>query len=371
VLAEIIDYAQYTLIKYIPAIGEGTHRQGYRAMIGNLSFWQAFNVRSLRNQRVAVAFVFLIALSLQTFDLHAELLFRSAEQVNGQLRWSPIRKYSNLSDTAYAPVSGSLAAVPVEEVRVFLSGEITQADLDSAVVMEGLLKSGKQKIVDNLVWFASNGGDTDTAMALGRLLRRLGIFTVVGKNDQCMSACVLAFMGGERRSVAGRLGIHRPYFPFTEATPNRPARFRHLQKVLKHYIEEMDFPYSLYEAVMLVPPESMQILTSSDLKRFYLEGISPSSEDIADAASARRLGLSMFDYLQRKAKAPACSLFDSVQGRCVGKLQEAIPRGGAAEEVERVQKDEASSAGRADSTPASRPVRLRKPSEANSRGPPT
>lgn len=43
---------------------------------------------------------------------------------------------------------------------------------------------------------------------------------------------------------------------------------------------------------MLVPPESMQIVAPADLRRFYLEGISPLSEDMADAASARRLGIS-------------------------------------------------------------------------------
>ena len=72
--------------------------------------------------------------------------------------------------------------------------------------------------------------------------------------------------------------------------------------MLRGYFEEMDFPDSLYEAVMVVPPESMKILAPAELKRFYLEGISPSSEDLADAASARRLGLSMQDYLQHKAK---------------------------------------------------------------------
>ncbi len=292
-------------------------------MISKPGFGPALSVHSLRKQWVAAAVGLLLVLSLQSFDLHATLLFRSVEQVNGQQRWSPVRNYSSLSDTAYARVSASGAPAPAEEVQVFLSGEITHADVDSVAVMEGLLKSGKQKIAGNTVWLASNGGDIDAGMELARRLRKLGIFTLVGKNDQCLSACVYAFMGGERRSVAGRLGIHRPYFPFTEGTPNRPARFRHLQQTLRQFIEEMDFPDSLYEAVMLVPPESLQILSTVDLKRFYLEGISPSSEDMVDAAAARRLDLSMFEYLKRKAKAPACALLDAALGRCERKVPEA------------------------------------------------
>ena len=275
-----------------------------------------FHAHPMREHKAAAAVVLLLVLALQCFDLRAELLFRSVEQIDGQQRWSPIRKYSDPSDTAYARVSAGGAAVPAEEVRVFVSGQITREDVDSARVMAGLLKSGKQKIAGNSVWFASDGGEVDAAMDLGRLLRQLGVFALIGENDQCLSSCVFAFMGGERRSVAGRLGIHRPYFPFTQDIPDRRAQYRHLQHRLKGYIDELDFPASLYEAMMAVPPESMQILAPADLKRFYLEGISPSSEDLADAASARRLDIPMFEYLQRKANLPACASLVAGQGRC-------------------------------------------------------
>ena len=302
---------------------------------------------SLRKQRLAAAGTLLLALVLPSLDLCAEMLFRSVEQVNGQQSWSPIRKYSNPSDIAYPRVSASGAAARVDEVRVFLSGEITRADIESAEVLASLLKSGKQKIAGNTVWLASNGGDIDAAMELGRLLRKWGVFTYIGRDDQCLSACVFAFMGGERRSVEGRLGIHRPYFPYTLDSPDRPARFRYLQRTLKAYVEELDFPASLYEAVMLVPPESMQILAPAELKKFYLEGISPLSEDIADAASARRLDLSMLEYLKYKAKVPACAFFVSAPGRCEGKTQDAAASGGAADIPGSVQRSEAAPAARA------------------------
>jgi hypothetical protein len=98
---------------------------------------------------------------------------------------------------------------------------------------------------------------------------------------------------------------------------------------------------------MLVPPESIQMLAPADLKRFYLEGISPSSEDIADAAGARRLGVSMAEYLRHKAKAPACALLIAGQGRCEVKAQEAAASGGAADDPGSLQLGEAASAGRA------------------------
>lgn len=248
--------------------------------------------RMTPNRSLLVLLLFALCFAIP--GARAELLFRSMEQVDGQPRWAPVRSYANPADLAAAP-SG-------EEVHVYFSGAIVPADLVAAKVMTELLRSGRQRVAGNVVWFASDGGDIDTAMELGRLLRRHGLLTMVGKFDQCLSACVFAFMGGDRRMVAGRLGIHRPFFPFTLDSPDRQVRFRNLQRVLKDYIDELDFPPSLYEAVMAVPPEVVHYLSVAELKRYYLDGISPSSEDLADAAEARRLKVSMAAYLARKAK---------------------------------------------------------------------
>ena len=238
--------------------------------------------------------VLLVALALPCFGIRAELVFQAADQVG-----APIRKYTNPADIPN-PKGGS-----TEEVRVMFSGDITPADVASAKIMVGLVKSGQQKLFGNTVWLAGNGGDYEASIRLGRMLRELGAYTMVAKSDQCMSACVFAFMGGERRAVEGRLGVHRPYFPIAQDFPDRAQRFRNLQKSLRAYIEEMDFPDSLYETIMAVPPEAMHIIPPAELKRFYLVGISPSSEDLADAAGARRLGITMHDYLKLKAKSVA------------------------------------------------------------------
>lgn len=264
----------------------------------------------------------LLVLALPCAVAQAALLFQSLEQVNGQPRWSAAKAYGNPSDVPYV-ASGRGGAV--EEVRVVVSGNITREDKAGADVMAEMLAAGRQKLSGNTVWFASNGGDIDAAMELGRLLRRLGVFAVVDKNDQCLSACVFAFMGGERRSVAGRLGIHRPFFPHTQDLPDRQVRFRHMQKILRDYVDEMDFPFSLYEAVMLVPPESVKILSAAELKGLFLEGISPSSEDLADAAAARHLNLTMAEYLARKASAPACTVIAAARGGCELRMQGAVP----------------------------------------------
>lgn len=295
--------------------------------------------RPARAGAVIATAMLLLALALQCVEARGELLFRSAAQINGQQHWSDLRNYADPADTAYlrAPADGTQAAA--EEVQVFIHGYITSADLYGAKVMESLLKRGRHKIAGNVVAFASYGGEVDAAMELGRMLRKLGVSTVVAEGDQCLSSCVFAFMGGDRRSVAGRIGIHRPYFSSAREVPDRRLHYRQLQKRLREYIEELDFPPSLYEAVMAVPPQSVNILTASDLKRFYLEGMSPSAEDEAYAASARVLGISVTEYLEQQSLRCA-----DVSAACGGEAQQAAGNSTAKDEPTRRERAEPASA---------------------------
>ena len=257
---------------------------------------------------IIAATLLLFALMLQCLDLRAELLFRSAEQKNGQQSWSELKSYGNPADTLYPRVREDGAQVPAEEIQVFLQGYITTEDVYALKMMENLIKKGRQSIAGNYVSLSSNGGEVDAAMELGRLLRKLGVSTVVAQGEQCLSSCVFAFMGGDRRTAAGRIGIHRPYFSSAREVPDRRIYYRHLQKKLQEFIDELDFPMSLYEAVMAVPPELVSILSPAELKRFYLEGMSPSTQDEADAASARSQGISVVEYLQRKSVGTASTV---------------------------------------------------------------
>ncbi|UHJ66519.1 lysozyme inhibitor LprI family protein [Melaminivora jejuensis] len=64
--------------------------------------------------------------------------------------------------------------------------------------------------VRNLVTVSldSPGGSLLGGLRLGYALRRLGVHTNVGANQSCFSACALAFLGGQERTVEGRYGVH-------------------------------------------------------------------------------------------------------------------------------------------------------------------
>ena len=283
------------------------------------------------NRPSIAATALLFALALPCSDLRAELVFRRAEQIDGRQQWSALRNYANPADTVYPRALADGTQISSEEVQVFLQGSITPEDVYAAREMESLIKRGRQRVAGNAVSVSGNGGDVDAAMEVGRALRRLGVSTFVARGNQCLSSCVFAFMGGDRRRVAGRIGIHRPYFSSTRKVPDRPAYYRRLEQRLQQYFEDLDFPRSLYEALMAVPPESMSILTAADLKKFYLQGMSPSTEDEADATAARNLGISVQQYLQQKAQAEPCAGVFRSDGACDTDMQKAQGRGAAAD----------------------------------------
>ena len=276
------------------------------------------------------AALMLFALTLQHSELRAELLFRSAELKAGKMQWSELKRYADPADTAHVRATVDATQVATEEVQVFLSGSITSEDVYAAKVMESLLMKGRQTIAGNTVSLASNGGEVDAAIELGRMLRKLRLFTVVPAGEKCMSSCVFAFMGGDRRMVEGRIGIHRPYFSSASEVPDRRLVYRQLQKKLQNFIDELDFPLSLYEAMMAVPPESVIMLSPAALKEFFLEGMSPSTQDEVDATTARHLGVSVTEYLQQKALQRPCAGFRAGKGECDREAQDAVLRAATA-----------------------------------------
>ena len=113
----------------------------------------------------------------------------------------------------------------------------------------------------------------------------------------------------------------------------------------------------------------MQIVAPAELRRFYLDGVSPLTEDELDAASARRRNISMYEYLKYKATAPACNFFDAGERKCEGKVQGAVVSGGAADDPGIMLTGASMPADPVEPQPAGALLRVRKPAGAYSRDP--
>ena len=113
--------------------------------------------------------------------------------------------------------------------QLIMSGGITGAEIAQ---MRDVMPSNPQ--IDTVILKDSRGGDVWTAMRLGEMFQERGFKTAV--SGHCMSACVIAFLGGTERSFAdgreGRytfLAIHTPTYASdglraTKGDPSRSAR---------------------------------------------------------------------------------------------------------------------------------------------------
>ncbi len=208
-----------------------------------------------------------------------------------------------------ASIESAVAAVePCANNRACLrlSGTITATDysrIASALHAEppnSRPGSGLYLILD------SNGGDVGAAMAIGRLLRSKQKLALVPRDAQCISSCVIVLAGATHRMISGTVAIHRPYSIDLNTNPTMAQkRYAALRGELIKYFSDMNVATSLFYAMAAIPPESVRVLTMSEMNAFGLVDVDPASQDVQDAMDARRLGISREELVRRKASANA------------------------------------------------------------------
>lgn len=201
----------------------------------------------------------------------------------------------------------SIAGITLTDGRIpffDIQGVITKSDLqDLEKAVEIMSKTGGSPYFR----LNSEGGDVEVAIAIGRQLRHFQAQAITFDEGKCLSSCVLILAGAVRRSLSNTIGIHRPYLSSTDQRDYRTiqATQRRLSKVVKDYLEEMNVSPSLYDAMVVIPPEKMRLLSESELQRYGLLEIDPVQQELEDSAEARKYALSKIDYLTRKSEMTA------------------------------------------------------------------
>lgn len=163
---------------------------------------------------------------------------------------------------------------------VAAEGEITQetpADFERYVTEFGPVRA----LVIN-----SPGGNLMAGMALGHILRRHGITTVVGatvtgkypeapKTSQieqgyCYSACSYAFFGGVDRHVnAGELGVHQFYA--SNGSDISSSNTQSIVGVILNYLKEMEVSDEALVSASFTTPDEIYTYSEQELTRFNID----------------------------------------------------------------------------------------------------
>lgn len=138
------------------------------------------------------------------------------------------------------------------------------------------------------ITFNSEGGSLTGAIRLGRMIRKLGMRTSIGKTalddsghhiitkGVCYSACAYAFLGGVSRSVEGdEYGVHQFFTDALLKDPNgkvlSPVDFSVQQTVtglLLSYVIEMGASAKLVVEANKTPPTKTYLLSKNQLMEF-------------------------------------------------------------------------------------------------------
>lgn len=158
----------------------------------------------------------------------------------------------------------------------------------------------------------SPGGDVQAAMKLGRLLRKheASIYSRYSGRSVCASACIFVFAGAPKRSVAGQMLIHRPYGAkgSVQDVQATAKQWKELQSSIRTYLEEMNIPGSLLDAINAVPSDKPRELTKQELSFYMLDQDDPVYVETQDAKRAAKLGISRTELLARKMQVEKCQI---------------------------------------------------------------
>lgn len=111
-----------------------------------------------------------------------------------------------------------------------------------------------------IVVLASDGGLVRPALTMGRLIRTRGYDTAVPSNFQCVSACALIWLAGEKRFISskGAIGFHAGY----QIEDGKPKVSAVGNAIIGRYLGELKLPDDAVAYITSAPPEEVNWLTA-------------------------------------------------------------------------------------------------------------
>ncbi len=212
-----------------------------------------------------------------------------------------------------------------ENYGISIRGDILPGDFEKFQRVVSQVRTGLTNSLYDLhhttVNIESGGGDVETAIMIGKEIRKLSMKTTTYRD--CASSCVLIFVAGVERSTgialnstwsvsnstgivgfAPRLGIHRPYFRYSQPNLNQAQmrqRIDQMRKQITDYLNEMDISRQVSELMYALPPETMRWLSYDEATKMGIIGKDTTWDELETANTADIYGLSSAQYRAREA----------------------------------------------------------------------
>jgi len=179
---------------------------------------------------------------------------------------------------------------------VIIKGDIVEGDL---AVIKALYATKPKSLPGRYATLLdSYGGNLVEAIKIAKWARQHAPYIAVGKDNACMSSCVMILAAGQYKYPDGKIGIHRPYLTERPDVPLQQVMDTVLNTT-REYLTSINIPQSLAEDMFTIPPEDMKILSKADLTKYRLDQTDIVANEEESLKQAKRLGISRMEYMKR------------------------------------------------------------------------
>lgn len=204
----------------------------------------------------------------------------------------------------FAFVQSSSATVTLESYKdtdkkiLKISDHIKREDLKDFQDALEQLKSSNTKLHLNIVQLDSEGGSGNTAIEIGRLIRKNKLNTYIAPKDYCASACVPIFLGGVQRYGYGVIAVHDATY-IEDANivyKDIPSIIAFSDKRHSDYIKEMDISQSLVDAIHSTRFWDIRYLTSEEKILWRVNGTDRTESEVLVTEIAKERGMKREEF---------------------------------------------------------------------------
>lgn len=154
--------------------------------------------------------------------------------------------------------------------EIFATGRVERGDAEKIARIVTLEYKQRHHLVRDLVTLSldSPGGSLLGGLQLGYAIRQLGVHTNIGTGQSCMSACALAFLAGQERTVEGRFGVHAASFDPNAKQADRNDQLDSIQQlgaITTAYVNEMTGKTDVALKALSTSAASISILDDAEL----------------------------------------------------------------------------------------------------------
>jgi ATP-dependent protease ClpP protease subunit len=192
--------------------------------------------------------------------------------------------------TFFSVVDALTPCQPKGVVRLRYDGKIGAGF--TALVQRVAAIADRMEIRTRILDINSTGGHVEEAIRAGDSMAETRWAIWVRDDSQCHSSCVLILAGGDMRSIAGKVGVHRLFRDQSTATSRAElsAELKDVSTQVREYLARNGADTRIADLMMTVANRRLRLLTEDELREYGLSGSNAVQDDLDRIRLTRRCG---------------------------------------------------------------------------------